>query len=147
MLFIGLKNIATQDIGVDETINLGTVYRKFDKRGATCGRFAFSTDSASLTLQQKGMYHVTAVVTFTAPATGDITFQLFENGTAIDGAIATNTIATATTEFITTTLDYYVLVDNVSVLGSPIAQKVITLVNTGLASTIDNVVFNVEKVV
>ena len=147
MLLLGTKNIATQDVVANETINLGSVYRRYCKKNS-CGLKTFEFNSTSVALQHNGIYHITATLTFTAPVAGDVVFQLFENGVAIPGATATETITTATTEIKTTTLDYYVLVDSAVVLGNASTLiKNISVVNTGVDSTISNVVFNVEKVV
>lgn len=145
MLLIGLKNIGIQDLAADELLGFGAAYRRYCKKDA-CGVPTFSSDATSLTLNQKGIYHLTAVITFTAPVAGDVTFQLLENGVVIPGALATETITTATTEIKTTTLDYYILVDNTILFGAlSSTPKVITIQNTGVASTVSNVVLNVTK--
>lgn len=147
MLLLGTRNIATQDAVANSSINLGSVYRRFCKKNS-CGVKTFEFNSTSVSLQQAGIYHITSTITFSAPVAGDVVFQLFENGVAIPGAIATETITTATTEIKTTTLDFYVLVDDSCVLGNVSTLiKNISVVNTGVDSTISNVVFNVEKVV
>lgn len=75
--------------------------------------------------------------------------QMYEAQKDLAKAIkATETITTATTEVKTTTLDYYVLVDKGCVLGTPsVITKSISILNSGIGTTISNVVFNVEKVV
>ena len=147
MLLLGTRNIATQDAVANSSINLGSVYRRFCKKNS-CGVKTFEFNSTSVSLQQAGIYHITSTITFSAPVAGNVVFQLFENGVAIPGAIATETITTATTEIKTTTLDFYVLVDDSCVLGNVSTLiKNISVVNTGVDSTISNVVFNVEKVV
>ena len=121
MLLLGTKNIASQALAVDSPINFGNVYRRFDKRGS-CGLRAFELNGTSINLQHQGMYHITAVITFTAPAAGDVSYQLFENGIAVPGAIVTSTVTTATTEINTVTLDYYILVDKDFVLNTSSAS-------------------------
>lgn len=144
---LGLKRIGTQTILAGGTINLGDVYRRFCRKNQ-CGIPVFSTNGTSVTLQHSGIYHITANITFTAPTAGNAIFQLAENGVVISGASATETITTATTEVKTTTLDYYVLVDKGCVLGTPsVIIKSISILNSGIGTTISNVVFNVEKVV
>ena len=147
MLLLGTRNAATQDLVVGSVLNLGEVYRKYCKKNS-CGTKAFDFNGTSVSLQQNGIYHITSTITFTAPVAGLVVFQLTENGVAIPSALATETITTATTETKTTVIDFYVLVDSTCVLGVPSTLiKNIALQNTGVASTVSNVVFNVEKVV
>ena len=140
MKLIGLKNVSEQTLIVNGLLNLGSIYRAY----LPCG--AFSADATSVSLTGKGIYHLTAVITFTAPVAGDVTFQLLENGEAVPGALATETITTATTEIKTTTLNYYFIVDSTCVLNTPsVTIKNITIQNTGVASTVSNVVLNITK--
>lgn len=145
MLLLGLKNATTQDVVVDGIVNIGNSYRKYDKKNK-CGVFAFNRTANDVTLQQKGVYHVTATFVASAPAAGDVTVQLLVNGVAVPGALATETITTATTEFRTMVIDYYVLVDQDCILGneSTVAQT-ISFQNTGVAATFTSVVVNVSK--
>ena len=66
----------------------------------------------------------------------DTTFQLFENGVANPTAITTTGV-----------LDVDILVDSNCVLNSVNSLKSITIVNTETATTITNVVVNIDKVV
>ena len=146
MYLLGTRNITSQSIAINGTLNLGEVYRRFCKKNA-CGIRVFEFNDTSVSLQQSGIYHITANMTFTAPVAGVVTFQLNENGVAIPGALASETITTATTEVKTTTIDFYVLVDNNYVLGSPSTLvKNISITNTGVASTVSNVILNIDKV-
>lgn len=145
MLLLGVRNLAEQDLEVGEIVNLGSAYRRYCKKD--CGVPTFTFNGTSLTLNRSGIYHVTATAIVSAPVAGDVTLSLFSNGVAIPGAIATETITTADTEFRTLIIDTYVLVDNNCVLGtSSTSTQNLTLVNTGVASTITNVVVNVDKV-
>lgn len=144
MLLLGMKNLSPQELTDGEALNFGEVYRRYDRKG-TCGMRAFETNGTSITLQQPGMYHVTAVITFTGAATGDASFQLAEAGTLIPGAVVTETVTTATTEIITTTLDYIILVDSNYILNTVSATKIITLVNTGIDTTVTNLIMNIVK--
>ena len=147
MYLLGTRNSTTQALTTGASVNLGEVYRKFCRKNS-CGVKTFDFNGTSVALQQSGMYHITATITFTAPVAGLVIFQLTENGVAIPSALASETITTATTEVKTTTIDFYVLVDSTCVLGNPSTLiKNIAILNTGVASTISNVVFNVEKVV
>lgn len=147
MLLLGTRNGGSQDLAVGETLNLGQVYRKYCKKNV-CGIRTFDFTANAISLQQSGIYHITAIITFTAPVAGVVTFQLAENGDPIVGATSSETITTATTEVRTTTIDYYVLVDGTTVLNQPtVITENISILNTGVASTVTNVVVNVDKVV
>lgn len=147
MYLLGTRNSTSQTLVTGSVLNLGEVYRKFCRKNS-CGLKAFEFNSNSISLQHSGIYHVTATITFTAPVAGVVIFQLTDNGVAIPSALASETITTATTEVRTTTIDFFVLVDSGCVLGSPTTLiKNIGITNTGVASTVSNVVVNVEKVV
>lgn len=147
MYLIGTRNITSQDLAIGQALNLGEIYRKYCRKNH-CGVKAFDFNGTSVSLQHSGVYHITTNITFTAPAAGDVTFQLSVNSVPIPGALATETVTTATTEVNTTTLDFFVLVDNNCVLNTPVVSvSNISVLNTGVASTVTNVIFNVEKVV
>ena len=142
---LGLVNSASQDVVVNGLVDLGTSYRHFGSKNCN-GINTFSYNSNSITLNHKGMYKVTVVAVVSAPAVGDVTLQLEENSTILPGAIATETISTATTETRTMTIDYFVLVNNDLILNYPTTtSKTITVRNIGVASTIENIVVNVVK--
>ena len=147
MLLLGVKNIGTQTVLTDGIVNIGSVYRKYCKKNA-CGVTAFSRTANDISLQHSGIYHLTATFVASAPAAGTVTVQLVVNGEPVDGAFASETITTATTELRTMVIDYYVLVDKDCVLNteSTIAQT-ISFENTGDDATFTSVVVNVEKVV
>lgn len=147
MLLLGTRNIATQEVATDGVVSLGQVYRRYCRKN-NCGVKTFDFNGTSIALQQQGIYHITATITFSAPVAGIVTFQLTDNGVAIPGALASETITTATTEVRTTTLDYYVLVDSDCVLGQSATEvESVSIINTGVDATITNVVVNVDKVV
>ena len=145
MLSLGVKNTTTQSVVSGGLVNLGSVYRKNCCKNE-CGVKPFDFDGNSIKLQQSGIYNITVLVTFTAPAIGNVVLQLTDNGVVVPGAIATETITTATTQVKTTTIEYQFLVDSAGVLGEYSTQtKSISLLNSGVASTISNVVVNVVK--
>jgi hypothetical protein len=144
-LLIGVKNTTSQTVDALGAINLGTVYRRYCKKN-NCGFRTFETDATSVTLQQQGIYHVTVTLVGTATAAGDVTVSLLEN--AIATAFTTETVTTPVTELHTFVIDQYVIVDNVTLLGSnTVAAKTLSLQNTGVEATFTSVTFNVEKVV
>lgn len=147
MLLLGVKSTGTQTVLTDGIVNIGSVYRRYCKKNA-CGFPAFSRTANDISLQHSGIYHLTATFVVSAPAAGTVTVQLLLNGEAIDGAFASETITTATTELRTMVIDYYVLVDKDCILNteSTVAQT-ISFENTGDDATFTSVVINVEKVV
>ena len=147
MLLIGLKNIGEQTVLATGQVNIGNVYRRFCKANR-CGVPAFTATSNGVTLNHEGIYHITAVLVGTGETAGDVTVSLLENGELVTGAVSTQTITTATTEFRTFVIDYYVKVDKDCVLGYPTTDaKTISLVNTSDAidATFTSVVLNVTK--
>ena len=145
MLLLGTKNVGTQTVLADGIINLGSVYRKYCKRNS-CGVTTFSRTAQDITLNQSGIYHVTATLVGSGTAAGVVTVQLFENGEEVEGAFSSQTITTATTELRTFVIDYYILVDRDCVLGREATlAKTISLVNTGIAANFTSVIVNVTK--
>lgn len=149
MYLLGLKNVSTQTVLADGAIQLtdSGSYRRYCRRNSN-GVRVFDITNTSVSLNWQGMYHVTATLVGTGTEAGDVTVQLYQNGNPITGAVSTETITTADTEFRTFVIDYYILVDNTCVLGcnSPLIQT-LSLENTGVDATFTSVVFNVEKVV
>lgn len=143
-LLIGLKNTATQAVATGGSVGLNTTYRKYCKK--ICGVSTFGFTSTSVTLQQPGVYHVTATLVGSGDAAGDVTVQLTEDTVPV--TFSTQTITTPTTELRTFVLDYYILVDNSTVLNSSVVTtKTISIVNAGVDATFTNVIMNIEKVV
>lgn len=146
MLLIGTKNIGTQTVLADGTINIGSSYRRYDKKNK-CGLYAFNRTANDITLQQQGLYHLTATLVGSGDVAGVVTVQLAQNGQLVDGAFSSETITTVDTELRTFVVDYYILVDKDCILGreSTVAQSV-SLVNTGVDATFTSVVVNIDKV-
>lgn len=100
-------------------------------------RITLGSDSANVAVP--GYYEVNATVTFTAAAAGDVTIALFQNGEAIPGITATETITTADTEVRTLALHGIV-----RVRCEPLA---LNLVNTSeVAITTTNVALSVVRI-
>lgn len=145
MYLIGLKDFATQNVLAGGLIQLGDVYRRFCRKNS-CGTKVFDNTTTGVMLQWDGIYHITATLVGTGTEAGEVTVQLYENGQPITGAVSTQTITTADTEFRTFVIDYFVLVDNSCVLGvNSTEAKTITLENTGVPATFTSVVLNIEK--
>ena len=92
-----------------------------------------------LLLRKPGYYKVSATVTATASAAGDVTVVLKKNGVSVPGITATETYTTADTE--TRTLYLQGIVKVLCYEGIP----VLTLVNAsdGIDITVSNVSFTV----
>lgn len=146
MLLLGTRNSTSQTLTAGSLLNLGEVYRRYDKRG-NCGCRAFELNGTSVLLQQSGIYHLTATIEFTAAVAGDAVFQVAENGVLSPVASVTETVATPTTEFNNAVIDFYILVDNNITLNTFNASKSISIVNVGIGTTVTNLVVNIEKVV
>lgn len=92
----------------------------------------------SILLNTPGYYKITGSVTFTAPAAGVVNVQLQKNNVDVPGITAGETITTATTEVRTLNISGIVRV----YCNEDIAT--LTLVNNGVAITIQNVALDVE---
>lgn len=146
-LLLGVKNTTPQSVIALGTIDLGSVYRRYCKKNS-CGIRTFDSTSQSISLQQQGIYHVTATLVGAGTIAGDVTVQLLVNGEPVSGVFSTETITTPTTELRTFVIDSYILVDEACLLGtSSTIAKTISLQNTGVEATFTSVVVNVEKVI
>ena len=130
MLLIGLQNPTTQAVVADGIIALGNSYRKFDLPN-DCGALAFTNTSTGVTLNRKGIYHLTANFYPTAAFTG--TIQMLVDGVPVLGATANGE---------NLTIDYYIVVD--SNCGWVSNAKTITF-TSDTATTLENVVVNITK--
>lgn len=146
-LLLGLRNFATQTITTFSFVGLGNVYRRYCKKNS-CGIPTFGNTDTSVSLNQQGIYHVTATAVATGTTAGIVTIELLENGVAVPSAFASETITTPNTELRTLVIDTYILVDSDCLLGNATTlAKTLSLQSTGVDATFTSVVFNVEKVV
>lgn len=146
--FVSLVNSAPQALEENELVNLGLIYRRFlvTKKCPLTNLPSITTNDTSVSLNRKGMYQFLFTIVVTAPAAGDVSFTLEENGTPIVGATVTETITTADTEFRTLSLNYVVLLDNENVLNYPtVNAKTVALRNSGAASTVESIVTTIVK--
>ena len=142
---LGLLNALPQEVAVSQLVNLGNVYRRFSKKN-DCGVGTFDFFGTGVTLNQKGIYKVDITAVVSAPAAGIVTLQLENNGVAIPGALASETITTADTELRTLTFSYFILVDNDLVLNYPTTNtQSLSIRNTGDESTIESIIVNITK--
>ena len=84
---IQTANQSSQDVALNSVISLGSVQRRF---GCNC-----RLSGNAIELSGEGYFLVTASVTATPTATGDVTVQLYENGSPVFGAIGTDSVSTA----------------------------------------------------
>lgn len=121
----------TAEVTAGGALPLSTVARRITPR------IQLGSDSANVAVP--GYYELTATVTFTAAAAGDVTIAAYQNGEAIPGIVATETITTSTTEVRTLSLHGIV-----RVRCEPIA---ITLVNVSeVAITTSNVALSLIRI-
>lgn len=129
-IYMANTNAAT--VSENSAIPLGSVIRRYgcSVNGTTGG----------IVLNETGYYLITATITFTAPAAGDATITLQQDGVSVVGATASATVTTATTEINTITVNGIVRV----VCGS--APDTITLQNAGIAIDVSNVSITAVKI-
>lgn len=119
------------DVAAGGAIPLSTVARRITPR------ITLGSDSANVAVP--GYYELNATITFTASAAGDVTIAAYQNGVAIPGITATETITTADTEVRTIALHGIV-----RVRCEPIA---ITLVNESeVAIATSNVALSLVRI-
>lgn len=94
----------------------------------------------AVSLSESGYYLVNVNATFTAPVAGVVTIALQDDGVAVQGATASTTITTATTEV--RSLNFTAIV-RVFCNSAPDA---LTVVNTGVAATYSNIAISVVKI-
>ena len=127
---IYLVTPTVSEVAENGILPLTTIVRR---RGAS-----IQQSNDSIVLGAPGYHHVSVSVTFTAPAAGDVTVTLLQNGTPVQGATASTTITTATTEVRSLSFDAIV---RVPCCGSP---AILTVVNEGVAITTSNIAVAVE---
>ena len=132
---ISSYNISTQAVLTNGLLNFST-----DRILTGC---TASRDGTTFQLNKPGYYYITFNgVASATEAVGELSVELFNNGVAVPGAIATFTTTTAGDN------SNYAFSTIVRVLPSCCAVNNIanlTLVNTGVAATYENVNFNITK--
>ena len=92
----------------------------------------------SILLGGAGYYKVSLTATFTAPTAGVVTLRLLQDGVNVQGATASTTITTATTEVRSLSFDAIV---RVPCCGAPVTLSVL---NSGVAINTSNIAIDVE---
>lgn len=143
-LLLVTSNTNLQTVETNEIINLGSVIRKYCKKINCVPTFNFTGQTISLL--QSGIYEVSVNITFTGTVAGTATFQLEKNGVALTGATASETITTADTELRSVAFNFPILVNNTCVLNTLSTDLTnLTVVNTGIGTTIQNITVFVTK--
>lgn len=146
MLILGTANTTAQTVLTNGVINLGSTYRRYSKKN-NCNVATFTNKATSVSLNQTGIYHITATFVASGTAAGNATIQMFVNGVAVPRDISTETITTADTEVRTFVIDDYVLVDSTCVLGrTTTVPASLSFINTGIGTTIQLAKVNIDKV-
>ena len=120
-------------VTTNNVVPFSTIVRR---RG--CG-INLSGNTVAITDTGSNYYDVDVSVTFTAPVAGDVTFVLQQNGTAVTGATATETITTPTTEVRSISFPATIRTFN------NIGFDSLTLVVTGVGVTISNATMRVVQ--
>ena len=127
---ISLATPSVSPVAVNGVLPLSTIVRR---RGS-----AIQQSNDSIVLNAPGYYRVSVTATFTAPAAGVATLSLRQDGLPVQGATASTTVTTATTEVRSLSFDAIV---RVSCCGGPVT---LTVLNTGVAINTSNIAVNVE---
>lgn len=125
-------NTTTTTLTAGQTIPLGSVTAR------TNANVSISNDS--LQINRAGYYNVSGQFVVTGTSAGNITIQLYANGTAINGAYSTVTVAEGST--LTIDLDKIV-----KILPSCNANKVDLTFKTLTTCTLANSIVNIQKVI
>ena len=90
MKLLNLVNASNQTVLTGGAVNLGSVIHR------VCGGTFNFTNSNTISLNQQGWYKVHVTINATGTEIGVNTFQLYQNGNAIPGALASQTFTAAT---------------------------------------------------
>lgn len=93
MSTIYVVNNASVTVPAGSGIPVGGIVRE---KCESCGCYRVSGTTINVT--KKGWYLVSVSATFTAPATGDVTISMLQNGVEVSGATATESITVADTQ-------------------------------------------------
>ena len=85
-------NTTSTAVPIGSTVPVGSIIRRYGK--------CISADGESIVLLEPGYYLVTMTATATAAAVGNVELGIQQDGVAVPGATATETVATAGTEYV-----------------------------------------------
>lgn len=130
----------------DQTVAVNGVVALGNNGVSTCGCIYHTAGTGSVSLQRAGYYRITvnADAANTTATAGNITLQLYSNGTAYAGAEATQT-SESTTDVANLSFTALIRVlPNCCAIDNNLPTT-LTLVNTGIAATISNVAMTVVR--
>lgn len=131
---IYVANTAETTVEENGTLPLGNVVRR------PCNKnIRLIGNEIQILDQYSNYYDIVVSATFTAPAAGDVTVELQQNGVPIVGGTATETITTADTESRSISFSPSIRANCGCALDS------LKLVNTGVAATFSNIAVRVIK--
>ena len=125
-------NTSIQDVAVNGIINLGTVVRRFGPN--------INLSGDAIQISGPGYYDVSASITATPTAAGNVTVTLFKDGVAVSGATATQAAAAEDTPV---NLSISALLREFCSCCESISN--LTLVLSGTASEVSNISVIVRK--
>lgn len=125
-----VANTSTQLVAVDGIINLGNIVRRFG-----CGA---NLSGNNIVLDEVGYYDVNVSITASPTAIGTVTATLFNNGVAVVGGNASQTVTVADD---TTNLSF----ESVVRVFCGANAGSLSLVLTGTESNVSNVAVTVKK--
>lgn len=120
-------------VSVGNTVPVGSIIRRY-------GNCINATGSA-INLSESGYYDVSISATITAAVAGDVILSLLQDGVLVEGATATASIATATTQFENLAIEAAIRVKCCE------NANLTVLVGGTTAPTIRNMAFRVTKVI
>ena len=136
MLNVYSKNVV---VAADSAIPLNNV-------SLLKGTSAILQGASSIVLNKCGIYEISISATGIASAAGDISIEVYKNGVAQAGSIITETAADTTSKH-ALSLTSLVQVPTNSNVNCPCSiPTVISLINTGVATTYDNIEVTVTRI-
>lgn len=130
----------------DQTVAVNGVVALGNNGVSACGCISHAAGTGSVSLQRAGYYRITvnADAANTTATAGNITLQLYSNGTAYAGAEATQT-SESTTDVANLSFTALIRVlPNCCAIDNNLPTT-LTLVNTGIAATFSNVAMTVVR--
>lgn len=130
---IDVATTASTSVVANGTLPLSTIIRRHGRDVNLSGNSVAITDCGS------NYYLVTVTATFTVPVAGVVTLNLQQNGVSIQGATASVTVATASTDIRSISFSAIVRTFNSQVIDS------LTIQNAGTAATFSNIAMSVKQ--
>ena len=128
---ISMINTNTVSVGANSSIPLGNIARRYG-----C---ALDGNNNQVNVKECGYYLIAGTITLTAASTGNVTIQIYQEGSAVPAIQTQGTIATADTQILTLPIIGIVRLFN----GQ--APDALTLYNSGIAIEMTNLSFDVIK--